>query len=133
MKSFFIAYGVAVVAFLLIDGIWLGVVAKTFYAQQLGDLLRPSFLPVPAIVFYLAYTAGLVFLAVRPFDANVSLTSVALYGALVGFLAYGTYDMTNLATLKDWPVAMSLIDMLWGTILSACVATISASALRLLS
>lgn len=133
MKSFAIAYGVAVVAFLLIDGIWLGVVAKSFYAHQLGDLLRPSPLPVPAITFYLAYTAGLVFLAVRPFDANVSLTSVAFYGALVGFLAYGTYDMTNLATLKDWPVVMSLVDMVWGTILSACVATISASVLRLLS
>lgn len=133
MKSFLIAYGVAVVAFLLIDGIWLGVVAKSFYAEQLGGLLRTSLLPIPAIGFYLAYTAGLVFLAVRPFDTNVSLASVALYGALVGFLAYGTYDMTNLATLKDWPVVMSVVDLLWGTILSACVATISASALRLLS
>ncbi len=133
MKSFAIAYGVAVVAFLVIDGIWLGLVAKSFYSEQLGHLLRPSPLPVPAIIFYLAYTAGLVFLAVRPFDTNVSLTSVALYGALVGFLAYGTYDMTNLATLKEWPVVMSLVDMLWGTILSACVATISASTLRLLS
>lgn len=130
MKSFFIAYAAAIVAFLIIDGIWLGVVAKSFYAQQLEGLLRAPILVVPALVFYLAYTAGLVFLAVRPFDANVSLASVALYGAIVGFLAYGTYDMTNLATLKNWPVAMSLVDILWGTVLSASVATISALAMR---
>lgn len=130
MKSFAIAYFAAVIAFLVIDGIWLGVVAKSFYAEQLGSLLRSPFLPAPAIAFYLAYTAGLVFLAVRPFDANVSLSSVALYGAIVGFMAYGTYDMTNLATLKNWPVMVSLVDMVWGTVLSATVATLSAVALR---
>ncbi len=130
MKSFAIAYGAAVVAFLVIDGIWLGVVAKSFYANQLGDLLRKDFLPLPAAAFYLAYTAGLVFLAVRPGQSDVSLASVAIYGAVVGFLAYGTYDMTNLATLRDWPAIVSVVDMVWGTVLSASVATVSAVVLR---
>lgn len=130
MKSFAIAYGAAVVAFLIIDGIWLGVVAKSFYATHMGDLLRKNFLPLPAVAFYLVYTAGLVFLAVRPGQADVSLASVALYGAVVGFMAYGTYDMTNLATLRDWPWIISVVDMIWGTVLSATVATLSAMTLR---
>ena len=130
MKSFAIAYIAAVAAFLIIDGIWLGVVAKSFYAEHLGDLLRKNFLPIPAMAFYLAYTAGLVFLAVRPGQADISLASVAFYGAVVGFLSYGTYDMTNLATLRDWPWIVSVVDLLWGTILSASVATLSALALR---
>ena len=130
MKSFAIAYVAAVIAFMIIDGIWLGVVAKGFYAEHLGDLLRKNFLPLPAMAFYLLYTAGLVFLAVRPGQADVKLLSVALYGALVGFLSYGTYDMTNLSTLRDWPWIVSVVDVVWGTLLSASVATISALALR---
>lgn len=130
MKSFAIAYIAAVVAFLIIDGIWLGVVAKTFYTEHLGSLLRKDFLPLPATAFYLAYTAGLVFLAVRPGQVDISLASVAFYGAVVGFLSYGTYDMTNLATLRDWPWIVSVVDLMWGTVLSASVATLSAVALR---
>lgn len=130
MKSFAIAYSAAIVAFLIIDGLWLGVVAKSFYADQLRSLLRNDFLPLPAIAFYMVYTAGLVFLAVRPGQADVTLVSVALYGALVGFLSYGTYDMTNLATLRDWPWLVSVVDIVWGTLLSASVATIAALALR---
>ena len=130
MKSFFIAYIAAIVAFLVIDGLWLGVVAKSFYAGKLGELLRKDILAVPAMLFYLAYTAGLVFLAVRPGQADISLSSVVFYGALVGFLAYGTYNMTNLATLRDWPLAVSVVDLIWGTVLSASVAAISALALR---
>ena len=130
MKSFGIAYIAAVVAFLVIDGIWLGVVAKSFYAEQLGDLLRKNFLPLPAMAFYMAYTAGLVFLAVRPGQPDISLANVAFYGAVVGFLSYGTYDMTNLSTLRDWPWIVSVVDLVWGTVLSASVATLSALALR---
>lgn len=130
MKTYLIAYASAVAAFIVIDGIWLGLVAKNFYADQLGDLLRPNFLVVPAAAFYLAYTAGLVFLAVRPAQPELSLANVAMYGALIGFLAYGTYDMTNLSTLRDWPVMVSVVDLIWGTILSASVATVSALSVR---
>ncbi|MFK7853057.1 MAG: DUF2177 family protein [Granulosicoccus sp.] len=130
MKAYLIAYSSAVIAFLIIDGLWLAVIAKSFYSSQLGDLLRKNFLILPASVFYLAYTAGLVFLAVRPTQTELPLTNVALYGAIVGFMAYGTYDMTNLATLRNWSAAVSLVDTLWGTFLSASVATISAICVR---
>lgn len=130
MKNFAIAYAGAIAAFLILDGLWLGLVAKSFYADQLGALMRKNFLPVPAVAFYLAYTAGLVFLAVRPGQPDISLANVAFYGAVVGFLSYGTYDMTNLATLKDWPWRVSVVDLIWGTALSAAVATVSALTLR---
>jgi uncharacterized membrane protein len=130
MKIYLIAYAAAIVAFIVIDGIWLGLVARNFYAEQLGDLLRKNFLVVPGAAFYLAYTAGLVFLAVRPAQTELSLANVALYGAIVGFLAYGTYDMTNLATVRDWPVLVSVVDLAWGTLLSASVACLSALAVR---
>jgi len=130
MKIYLIAYAAAVVAFLIIDGLWLGLIAKNFYANQLGDLLRKNFLVVPGALFYLAYTAGLVFLAVRPMQPELSLANVALYGAIVGFLSYGTYDMTNLSTIRDWPVMVSVVDLIWGTVLSASVATVSAVCVR---
>jgi uncharacterized membrane protein len=133
MKSYLTAYAVALIAFLILDGLWLGVVAKSFYANHLDGLLRKNFLLAPAIGFYAIYTAGLVFLAVRPHQADVSLISVALYGALVGFLAYGTYDMTNLATLEGWPITVSVVDMIWGTVMSAVVASVSAMFLRQLT
>lgn len=130
MKAFVVAYFAALFAFLIIDGLWLGVIAKTFYANQLGDLMRKNLLVMPAVLFYLLYTAGLVVLAVRPSEPEVELSRVALYGALVGLLAYGTYDLTNYATLKDWPFMLSLVDIIWGTLLSASVATISSFCLR---
>jgi len=130
MKIYLIAYAAAVVAFIIIDGLWLGLIAKNFYASQLGDLLRKNFLVVPGALFYLAYTAGLVFLAVRPMQPELSLANVALYGAIIGFLSYGTYDMTNLSTIRDWPVMVSVVDLIWGTILSASVATTSAVCAR---
>lgn len=129
MKRFLVAYGATVVAFLVIDGVWLGVVARSFYANQLGGLMRDNIVVAPAALFYLVYAAGLVFLAVRP-GSDVSLWSVAGYGALVGLLAYGTYDMTNWSTLKNWPAAISLVDMSWGTVLSASAAVLGALAAR---
>lgn len=133
MKTILVAYGAAVVAFLVLDGLWLGLVARQFYADQLGGLLRNPVFVAPAAAFYLFYTAGLVFLAVRPLQPDVSIASVALYGAIVGAMAYGTYDMTNLSTLKDWPALMSFVDLLWGTVLSASVAVVSALAVRYFS
>lgn len=130
MKIYLIAYLSAVAAFLVIDGLWLGLIAKNFYAEQMGELLREDFLVIPAAAFYLAYTAGLVFLAVRPGDPQIALSQVALYGAVVGFLAYGTYDMTNLSTVRGWSPLMSVVDLVWGTVLSASVATLSAMSVR---
>lgn len=130
MKPALVAWLAAVAAFLVLDGLWLGVVARGFYASRLGDLLRQPILVAPAALFYLCYTAGLVFLAVRPYSPEISIGSVALHGAVVGFLAYGTYDMTNLATLRDWPVSVSVVDTVWGTALSAAVSVVAALAVR---
>ncbi|NND90528.1 MAG: DUF2177 family protein [Granulosicoccus sp.] len=130
MKTYLIAYLAAVLAFLVIDGLWLGLIARNLYAEQLGPLLRKNILVAPAAAFYLLYAAGLVFLAVRPLQIGLPLHNVALYGAVVGFLAYGTYDMTNLSTVRDWPVLISLVDLVWGTLLSATVAVVSASCVR---
>ncbi len=129
MKPFLVAYAATAVAFLIIDGIWLGLIARSFYANQLGDLMRDSIVVAPAALFYLFYAGGLVFLAVRP-GSDVSLASVAGYGALVGLMAYGTYDMTNWSTLKNWPPLMSLVDVAWGTVLSASCAVLGALAAR---
>lgn len=130
MKTFLIAYGAAIAAFLIIDGIWLGLVAKNFYADHLGELLRKDFLVFPGVIFYLMFTAGLVFLAVRPSQPELSLANIALHGAIVGLMAYGTYDLTNLATLKDWPVLVTVVDIAWGTTLAALVSVCAAVCVR---
>ena len=118
------AYGATLIAFLVLDGIWLGVIARRFYASQLGGLMRAKVNWLAAGGFYLAYVAGIVFFAVSPALAAGSLGTAALNGALLGLLAYGTYDMTNLATLKGWPLPMSLVDMAWGALLTGGAASI---------
>ncbi len=111
-------------AFLVIDLLWLGVVARRFYVAQLGSLMRARVNWAAAGGFYLVYVAGIVFFAVSPALAGSSWAIAAINGALLGLLAYGTYDMTNLATIKGWPLAMSVVDMAWGTLLSGACAAI---------
>jgi uncharacterized membrane protein len=118
------AYALTLIAFLGIDSIWLGIVARSFYASQLGSLMREDVSYAVAGAFYLAYVAGIVFFAVAPALAEGSWQRAAFNGALLGLLAYGTYDMTNLATIKNWPFTMSLVDMGWGTLLTATAAVI---------
>ena len=130
MKTYAIAYIATLVAFLVVDGVWLGLVAKNFYASQLGELMRKPVLLGPAAVFYLFYAAGIVFLVLRPNMPELPIGSVALFGAILGFLAYGTYDVTNFATLKDWPPLMSLVDVVWGTALTSAAAVAGALAVR---
>lgn len=116
------AYGAAVVVFLGLDALWLGVVARGFYARRLGALLRPRPDLRIALVFYLFYVAGIVLFAVQPGLAAESWAVAAAHGAALGLLAYGTYDLTNQATLRDWPVAVTLVDMAWGGALTATAA-----------
>ena len=127
------AYVVSLLTFLVVDGLWLGVVARKFYASQMGSLLRDNVNFLAAGGFYLAYVGGIVFFAVAPALADGSWKTAALRGAILGLLAYGTYDMTNLATIKDWPLTMSLVDMAWGTVLSAGVAAAGYLAARAFS
>ncbi len=127
--TFLIAYIAALLTFLVLDALWLGLVALEFYKREMGDLRRDPFLLWPAATFYLFFAAGLVWLAVRPYEAP-TLLSVALTGAGVGGLAFGAYDMTNLATLKNWSLKMSLVDITWGMTASAIVSVSAALAVR---
>ncbi|WP_421402531.1 DUF2177 family protein [Agrobacterium fabrum] len=124
MKTYLVAYSFTLVAFLVIDFIWLSTMASRLYRPAIGDLLADNFRLAPAIVFYLIYAAGLTFLAVRPALISGEWTTALLYGAAVGFMAYATYDLTNQATLKSWSTTLTVADLLWGTFVSAAAAII---------
>ena len=118
-------YLVALITFLTIDGIWLTVVAKNFYAKHLGFLMSKTPNLLAAGIFYLIYILTLVILIINPAIQKGSLMSAILTGALFGLCAYATYDLTNLATIKDWPLIVTIVDLIWGTFVSASVAGIS--------
>lgn len=118
MKSFLLAYAGTFLSFLAVDAIWLGIVARTFYRDQLGDLMLESPNLGIAAVFYIVFAAAVVLLAVMPGLKGGSIWVAVGYGAVLGLAAYGTYDITNLATLKNWPVTMSIVDMIWGTFIT---------------
>jgi len=113
-----LAYATTLAVFAAVDTTWLGVVARRFYADQLGALLRTPVNVPAALVFYAVYALGIVVFAVAPALAADAARSALWRGALFGFVAYATYDLTNLATLRGWPVAMSLVDMAWGAALT---------------
>ena len=117
MKAWAAAYGAALLAMAVLDGLWLGVLAKAFYQRELGPLMADPVRLLPAAVFYFGYPAGLVALALAPQPGTLGLA--LLRSALVGLLAYGTYDMTNLATLKGFGGQLALVDMAWGMVASA--------------
>ena len=118
-------YGLTVPVFFVIDIIWLGVVAKSFYQKNLKYILSPNVNWTAAIIFYLIYIAGILIFAVLPAVAKDSLRHAAVWGALFGFFTYVTYDLTNLALLKDWPIVIVIVDILWGVVLCSAVATFS--------
>lgn len=107
--------------FLLLDGLWIGVIAAGFYKKYLGYLMADNVNWYAVAVFYAVYAAGLVLLVVQPHMGKPILTAFAL-GAVAGLMAYGAYDLTNQATIKDWPLAVTLVDMAWGSIASGAVA-----------
>lgn len=122
MKTTLIAYAGTFGSFLAADAIWLGLVARAFYRDQLGPLMLASPNFAVAAVFYIFFAAAVVLLAVMPGLRSGSITTALLYGAVLGLAAYGTYDITNLATLKGWPVIVSVVDMAWGTFVTALAA-----------
>ncbi len=126
--KFALAYAVAVIVFFLVDLVWLGFIAKDFYRASIGHLMGDGFNIPAAIVFYLIYVAGLFFFAVNPALEAGDWQKAFTLGAALGFFCYATYDLTNLATLKDWPLGITLADMAWGTVLSGIVATVGYSA-----
>lgn len=121
-----IAYITTIIVFLAIDSFWIGTVAADFYNDKIGHLLAEEFDLKAAAVFYLFYIAGIVYFAVRPGMTERSVKRALINGGLYGFFCYATYDLTNLATLRDWPVDMVVIDIIWGTFLSGSTAAITA-------
>jgi len=109
------------VAFLIIDMIWLGLIARQFYAKYLGFLLSAKPIWSAAILFYLLFVAGILVFVVLPGLHVNSVKRVLLLGAMFGLVTYGTYDLTNLALVKDWPWIVTAVDMCWGAILAAIV------------
>lgn len=118
-------YGIALLVFFAIDMVWLVGVARTFYQAQIGFIMAKNPNWIAAIVFYLLFIAGLVYFVIAPAVEHKSWTEALYRGAFFGLLTYATYDLTNLATLKNWPVLVTVVDMIWGTVLSASVASIT--------
>jgi uncharacterized membrane protein len=124
MKTIVIAYLATGIAFLIVDAIWLSTMADMLYRPLLGDKLAPQFHLAPAVVFYLIYIAGIVFFAVMPALDGGRLGKAALNGAILGLVAYATYDLTNQATLRDWPLSVTLADIPWGAFVTAIGASV---------
>jgi uncharacterized membrane protein len=123
--NFLKLYLIAFIVFLIIDAIWLTLVAKTFYRNQIGFLMKANPNYLAAIIFYLLFIVGLVYFVIQPgVDAN-SIGKILLGGVLFGLITYATYDLTNLATLKGWPITVTIVDLIWGTFLSTSVAVIT--------
>jgi len=118
-------YLISLAAFFAIDMLWLGLAARSFYQHYLGFLMAPSLNWFAAIIFYLLFVAGILVFVVLPGLKANSFKTTLLRAALYGLITYATYDLTNLATLKDWPVLLSIVDILWGTVLSVLVSSIS--------
>lgn len=115
MTQYSIAYVATAVVFLVVDLVWLTQIARQFYASRLGDLLLEQPNVGIAVGFYLVYVLGIIIFAVAPALKTGELQTALIYGCLFGFFAYATYDLTNLATLKGWPVMMAVVDIAWGT------------------
>jgi uncharacterized membrane protein len=116
-------YAIALSIFFAIDMVWLGFVAKNFYRDQIGFLMRSDVNWAAAIIFYLLFVVGLVVFVIAPAIEKHSWSSAFFLGALFGLITYATYDLSNLATLKDWPLLVTVVDVIWGAVLAAAVST----------
>jgi uncharacterized membrane protein len=130
MGAWIIAYLATAATFLGLDAIWLGCAANRLYRPRLGDLLLDGFKPFPAIAFYILYVAGILIFAVAPALASGRWTTALARGAMLGLLAYATYDLTNQATLRGWSSVVTIADLCWGTVLTGTAATIGFMAAR---
>lgn len=124
-------YGVLLVIFLAIDMVWLTVIAKELYAQKLGYLMAAKPRLFAALLFYLVFIVGLQFFVVRPALVSGQWLAALLPGLLFGFVTYATYDLTNLATIRDWPVLITVIDLVWGSVVSGLTSLFGFLVIRL--
>ncbi len=118
-------YAIAISVFIAIDMVWLGLVAKNFYSKHLGSLMAKEVNWPAALIFYLLFIAGLVFFVITPSLEKRLWSQALLTGMFFGLITYATYDLTNLATLKNWPVIVTVVDLLWGMVLSGTVSVVS--------
>ncbi|RGI31132.1 DUF2177 family protein [Melissococcus sp. OM08-11BH] len=123
MNQFLKLFGISAVIFLMFDLFWLLVVSKNLYQTFIGELLGDVKI-TPAIIFYFVYLVGVVFFVLIPGIDKQSIFYTISSGALFGFICYSTYDLTNLATIKNWPVTMTIIDLVWGTSVTAITSAI---------
>jgi uncharacterized membrane protein len=123
LKNILVTYLLTLVIFFLIDMVWLGLVAKDFYRRHLGAMLSPKVNWPAAILFYLLFIAGLLLFVIEPAQGNA--LQALWKGAVFGLIAYATYDLTNLATFKNWPLLVTVVDLVWGTVLGALVSFFS--------
>lgn len=132
LKILSISYFSILLLFILLDAAWLGIMAKRFYEPSIGHLMTRTPAIIPAIVFYLLYAFAILFFVVTPsLTNNYEPLYIFAMGFVLGLAAYGTYDLTNLATLKSWPLLLSAIDMLWGSILTGITSVLATSVTRL--
>jgi uncharacterized membrane protein len=123
-SQIFKAYLILLVILFVFDAIWLTLTNKRFYAKALGSLFAEKMKIVPAILFYLVYPLGIAIFVISPNLVSPNLLQVGLLGALFGFVCYGTYDFTNLATIKNWPLKVTIVDLIWGSSLTAAASVI---------
>lgn len=130
MKTFLSAYVGAMAGMLVLDAIWLSIMAERLYHPQLGDLVAEDFRVGPAVGFYILYLFGVVYFATMPGLKDGGWRKALLNGALLGLVAYGTYDLTNQATLRHWPGLVTTLDMIWGPFLTALSAVAGLAAAK---
>lgn len=129
--SYVAAYIGALIVFCVLDYIWLTIVAKDFYQMQMGELMAIQVKMIPAVIFYLLYLIGLVIFAISPALKEQSWTLAVSLGLLLGLIAYASYDLTNMATLKEWSISLTLVDIAWGAFVSAMAAVAGFYAARI--
>ncbi len=125
MVKYLAAYVVAAVVFLLMDAVWLTVMGERLYKPALGDLMAAKPAVVPAVLFYLIYFFGLIYFCVAPAQASGRWAAAAVNAAVFGLCAYATYDLTNQATLRIWPVRVTVADLMWGMVVTTSAASVS--------
>ena len=131
MKTYIIGFFAVSIPMLILDAIWLTTMIKTFYTKYLGELFAAKPSLVPAGIFYVLYTLGVLYFVVLPLlRTNANYMTVFLTGAFLGLVAYGTYDLTNQATLKNWPTIITVVDLIWGAFLTGIVSTIAVWIMR---
>jgi uncharacterized membrane protein len=122
--DYLILYGLTFITFLLIDMVWLVKISPKFYKQQIGHLMAKKVNFPAAILFYLLFIVGIVAFVVAPSVSSTQWTQALLFGALFGLITYATYDLTNMSTLKDWPLLITIVDLVWGTFLTSATSVV---------